>query len=310
MFKKLKPRSVSSIETVSKLFKREGTTSLPYSLHPAYLSKNILSPSLSKGVYFELSSRLNFLSHRSCETYNQKMKKTQSEDVSLSNSLVNFDNNEDVNSDEDDTALEYDFLYGSIDPKMAEVLIAAGSDLLSLEIDVHSKDELGRTPLHWLAICSENDNHLRTAKLLLENGADVDAVDNAGLKPIDFLKKSLSNARSCELFFKYMTGQENEMTASVDKSDKKTMDSECLENEKMSQEQVQTKRNEIINMFNDIKIQFVDKVLDERRDTAMEKEKWRRFEQTMSDIYEENKDLKIKISCLEANMKEILGKMY
>lgn len=50
--------------------------------------------------------------------------------------------------------------------------------LLAKGVDVDSKDEKGRTPLHIVG------GHKEIAEILLQYGADVNAVDNEGFTPL------------------------------------------------------------------------------------------------------------------------------
>ena len=52
--------------------------------------------------------------------------------------------------------------------------------------DINSHDGLWRTPLMWACIY----NHLKTAKFLLEHGADVDRVDCAGATALRWAKNN------------------------------------------------------------------------------------------------------------------------
>ena len=79
------------------------------------------------------------------------------------------------------TALMYALRSGATDaaavPHVVEALLIAGSD-------VAARDRDGNTPLHLLALhCAMQPWAAAVARLLLGNGADVDATNKAGLKP-------------------------------------------------------------------------------------------------------------------------------
>jgi hypothetical protein len=77
-------------------------------------------------------------------------------------------------------------LYGAVrsrDYELAEVLVEAGRD-------VNMKSN-GETPLHLAA-----NTDYRITKLLLDHGADMHAVDEEGLKPIDVARESLRTTPS------------------------------------------------------------------------------------------------------------------
>ena len=68
----------------------------------------------------------------------------------------------------------------------------AGSDtasyyLQSWGVDVNAKDFLGYTPLHLAVRYSARFPNTRAIKELLIKGADRDAVEKSGLKPIDLV---------------------------------------------------------------------------------------------------------------------------
>jgi len=68
--------------------------------------------------------------------------------------------------------------------------IQAVSWLLEHGASVHVRIADGRTPLH---LAAERNNNTTVAKLLLDNGADIEATDTLGKKPIDY---ALSNNKT------------------------------------------------------------------------------------------------------------------
>lgn len=96
---------------------------------------------------------------------------------------------------------------------LLHVMAAAGGNshqvkkLLFLGINVNTKDESGRTALHYVALNSENDSHYCTAEVLFEEGANIMAKDKEGRTPMDYFLRSehkKSNPRVRELFINYM----------------------------------------------------------------------------------------------------------
>lgn len=71
--------------------------------------------------------------------------------------------------------------------KFAAALIAAGAN-------VNRKGPKGNTPLHHAQRCFKADRLLEMVQLLLDKGADVNAVNNAGKTPLD-----LSGGKAAEL---------------------------------------------------------------------------------------------------------------
>lgn len=64
--------------------------------------------------------------------------------------------------------------------------------LLSRKANVHHRDDMGRTPLHWASALSheklEGQNRVHMVKLLLEKGADPNIADAEGLRPVDLAR--------------------------------------------------------------------------------------------------------------------------
>lgn len=56
--------------------------------------------------------------------------------------------------------------------------------LLSLGANIELKGEYGSTPLHVATYHNQGDSHFDTIKVLLENGADVNAQSNQGKTPL------------------------------------------------------------------------------------------------------------------------------
>lgn len=87
------------------------------------------------------------------------------------------------------------------DPKLLDDLIFNG-----VRIDV--RDDSGQTALHLAASISRNDSHLNMAKVLLQYGADMNAFDHAGKKPIDCLEPTALNKEIEELFMMQLIKEE------------------------------------------------------------------------------------------------------
>ena len=63
-------------------------------------------------------------------------------------------------------------------PHLEKIKIIIDSGLL----DLKAKDNYGLTPLHW----ASGNNHIETAKLLLDRGAEVEAKNNEGKTSLDW----------------------------------------------------------------------------------------------------------------------------
>lgn len=74
--------------------------------------------------------------------------------------------------------------------------------LINLGSDIEAPDWFKKTPLHFAAFYNSNESHIKIIELLLKKGANVNARDNYGNKPIYYLVQS-ANARVLELFLKF-----------------------------------------------------------------------------------------------------------
>lgn len=305
MYRNLLLRAVySDTNAACGLLLKETTMNFQADLHTAASPKKIFCDSQSKRVNLKPSVTVKFIHNRVMGSCNKRVfgaiqsMMTESDEDEFHRLPVN--SGAEV-ANENDMAPVYGEMFASFKPKMAKILIDAGADLSTIGIDVHRIDKLGRAPLHWLAICNKDDNLLDTAELMLENGADVDALDNNGMRPIDLLKRSSFSPKTRKLFSKHMNEsnlfyQQKETLIETIKNKTKVVSSpehQILESIYMDQD---SEKIELAALFN------------EKPETVMEKEKWLRIEQTMRDIYEENEHLKKKISILEANIRASVNK--
>jgi ankyrin repeat protein len=75
-------------------------------------------------------------------------------------------------------------------PEIAELLIAFGADL-------NAKDSLyGGTPLHYAVsyFLDASKTHSNVVRVLIDNGADVNATDSHGLTPLSLARRNFPNA--------------------------------------------------------------------------------------------------------------------
>lgn len=82
----------------------------------------------------------------------------------------------------DGTTLLHRAMLNGGDLTLASMLIDKGTD-------VNAVDSLGRTPLHAVALCTEDSVLIGTdvVALLAESGADMNALDHAGNSPLDLV---------------------------------------------------------------------------------------------------------------------------
>lgn len=93
--------------------------------------------------------------------------------------------------------------------------------LLDLEgVDVNLRNKEGWTPLHVAAIQNTNDSHFNSIEILLQNGGDVNAVDNRGRKAGEYLIKRETTDFNSELFqiFLFYTEKANNKESILDTS--------------------------------------------------------------------------------------------
>lgn len=97
---------------------------------------------------------------------------------------------------------------------LLHVAAARGSDnltikyLLSRGIDVNARNDLDQTPLHSAALHNKGQSNISSAKILLENGADIFAKDKDGNMPLHYLlikKNPNPTSEIVELFLKHLS---------------------------------------------------------------------------------------------------------
>lgn len=214
--------------------------------------------------------------------------------------------------------------------------------LLSHGIDTNIKD-FGQewTPMHWAAFKNKGTSHLKTIELLAQNGADIYAKNDKGETPFEVLTKKTSDTETLEKFMKCMTNGEELVETNKKKrkaddwesEDEKEFQTKCPKVEKKESPKesltiadmfriktAQKKKEEedkdvvvvkesfepghdtIVDMIRKIKTE----VAEIRKEQSENQDKdWKaKLEEKIDEVCKENKDLKKRISSLEAKLKK------
>lgn len=143
-------------------------------------------------------------------------------------------------------------------------------------VDVNLTDRYGYTALHCLACCNDA-SILGVAEILLKNGADINAVDHWGRKPLGLLIRNRSKDMIRQIFELVLMYHQDKSHAEppieLDTSGKKENREDELEDEKPDEAEKEPSNIDkvILCLFKEIKDENAMKLQDETRERRCEK---------------------------------------